>query len=1101
MRSLSIKIFYFFLFIYFQFEASSSQNKIWNASDAYQFFDIDKLRISPNGKKIAILLAQAEDEWKSRIYLLEIDKGQGNFLNLRHQDISWIEWLSDTQLAYLASENGIFNLYSATFEPSTNKIIQVDQHTDLHHSIEYFVPSPSGKKIALSLSGFTQELASPKGITIVNNSPFPIHQLYLMDSWDNMKTDDNLILLSLPNRSLSTKKPNIAWSPKEDSLVYVEQPFALAESEPLSKLVRVDLKSGNASYLPTGSGFDLYPCFSRTGEQLAFVKANPMSKELRNASYSVYLYDFSSKQVIPLAKTFDQGPEIIGWSSDGNEIVVFEFFKSSFRLYAVPVNGKPPYALSSENKAVINPILYHDDVYFISHDFDRPDEIYSLNLKTGSSKRLSSIQPQDSSPKITVQNLKWLSSDGLTIEGTLLLPETTHQKPIPLVVFAHGGPNSNINNAFAGIPYDFSFPAMPALFTSRNMAVLWVYFRGSNGYGLNFRWSNYRNFCKGPYHDIISGVKKLVDQGIADPKKISLLGWSYGGYLGCYAATQENPFSSIAVWAPFTDLFSLFGTQDITLYLPTYFGGFPTQIPKLYTEQSPIHLINEHMSTPIMLLHGTSDKRVPVTQSQEFYSLIKILEISSKLILFENEKHILRKPSYQIFAQEEILKWFQRWHDVSSPSGRRLVMDSSGIHQSLASKIIIIKSEQQIKEVLANAKKENLKVTILGKKHSQASQVTYEGSLALDMTSYDDILEIDQKNRQVRVQSGCTWEKLQQALQPMGLAPSIMQSLNNFTIGGSISSNIVGRDPRKSSIQESVVSLKLMLADGTIKTCSRNENRELFSAVIGGFGLFGIILEATLQLEMDQCLVLESFEISTDDYANYLRTIKVGNGSVLYHAALFTLAKAHPFQKAFIITYFSPEQVAKPELKLTANNLKNTEYKLPPALSTYGFATKQKASSLYFLPEGSLNFVGCGIPLARFSDFMKEVETLILKLNIPVSESTTKIIKKDDLTMLPLVTENDTVVFIVAYPQAYSLEALMAAKKFKKEIGKLSLIFGGRPYLTFDYDVSSKELDEGYPRWREFLNMKKDYDPNEIYYSDFYQHLLKLQTTPHSSQE
>ena len=117
-------------------------------------------------------------------------------------------------------------------------------------------------------------------------------------------------------------------------------------------------------------------------------------------------------------------------------------------------------------------------------------------------------------------------------------------------------------------------------------------------------------FGKGPYEDLVSGVNALIDRGISDPKKISLLGWSYGGYLGCYAATQDNPFSSIAVWAPFTDLISFFGTQDISLYLPTYFGGFPKQVPQLYNQQSPIQLINEQMRTPVMLLHGKEDKRV-----------------------------------------------------------------------------------------------------------------------------------------------------------------------------------------------------------------------------------------------------------------------------------------------------------------------------------------------------------------------------------------------------------------------------------------------------------------------------------------------------------
>ena len=204
---------------------------------------------------------------------------------------------------------------------------------------------------------------------------------------------------------------------------------------------------------------------------------------------------FLQKKILPLAKTLDQGPEVVGWKADGKEVIVFEFFKSMFRLYGVPTDGGIPHLLSSINDTTLYPVLYEGSiVYFISHNFDRPDEAFSLDLRTKTTKRLTFIQPTNHLPEIEVQALSWPSTDGLTIEGTLILPSKKNKKPLPLVVLAHGGQGIIAIMLLQVFPINFLFLLCP---TYQDMAVLWVYFRGSDGYGLDFRWANYRNFWEG----------------------------------------------------------------------------------------------------------------------------------------------------------------------------------------------------------------------------------------------------------------------------------------------------------------------------------------------------------------------------------------------------------------------------------------------------------------------------------------------------------------------------------------------------------------------------------------------------------------------------
>ena len=130
----------------------------------------------------------------------------------------------------------------------------------------------------------------------------------------------------------------------------------------------------------------------------------------------------------------------------------------------------------------------------------------------------------------------------------------------------------------------------------------------------------------------------------------------------------------------------------------------------------------------------------------------------------------------------------------------------------------------------------------------------------LDMKGYNKILEFDREKR-ITVQSGVTWNDIQKKINPYGLAVQVMQSQNIFTVGGSLSVNVHGRDIRHEALIDTIESFRLLMADGTVRNVSREEkNAALFPYVIGSYSLFGVILDVTLKLTDD-----ELYEMHTEN--------------------------------------------------------------------------------------------------------------------------------------------------------------------------------------------------------------------------------------------
>jgi dipeptidyl aminopeptidase/acylaminoacyl peptidase len=165
----------------------------------------------------------------------------------------------------------------------------------------------------------------------------------------------------------------------------------------------------------------------------------------------------------------------------------------------------------------------------------------------------------------------------------------------------------------------------------------------------------------GDFQDIMSGVDYLVDQKIADPARLGIGGWSYGGFMTSWAVTQTRRFKAAVVGAAVTNLFSFDGTTDITpSFLRNYFLNIPFKRRPAYDGHSAMTYLRR-CRTPSLVLHGEADERVPVTQGWEFYNGLKMLGVPAEMVTYPREHHGFKERAHQIDLLTRVLAWYDKY--------------------------------------------------------------------------------------------------------------------------------------------------------------------------------------------------------------------------------------------------------------------------------------------------------------------------------------------------------------------------------------------------------------------------------------------------------
>jgi dipeptidyl aminopeptidase/acylaminoacyl peptidase len=197
------------------------------------------------------------------------------------------------------------------------------------------------------------------------------------------------------------------------------------------------------------------------------------------------------------------------------------------------------------------------------------------------------------------------------------------------------------------------------LLVARGYAVLYPNVRGSIGYGEKFMEMNRADWGGGDFKDVMYGVEDLVTKGIADPKRLGIGGWSYGGYMAEWAVTQTDLFKAAVSGAGMANLISEFGTENGSAE-DEWFFGTPYEHPERFLNSSPF-LYVKNAKTPTLILQGEADPIDPLGQSQELYRGLKRYNVPSDFVVYPREPHGLQEAKHRVDMQTRMVAWFEKY--------------------------------------------------------------------------------------------------------------------------------------------------------------------------------------------------------------------------------------------------------------------------------------------------------------------------------------------------------------------------------------------------------------------------------------------------------
>lgn len=444
--------------------------------------------------------------------------------------------------------------------------------------------------------------------------------------------------------------------------------------------------------------------------------------------------------------------------------------------------------------------------------------------------------------------------------------------------------------------------------------------------------------------------------------------------------------------------------------------------------------------------------------------------------------------------------------------------DVSRLISKKVTKVVTTSGEAGLQQAIREAVNNNLNISIAGARHSQGGHTFYDDAVVLDMTDYNEIVALDIKNKIITVQSGATWAQIQEYIQPYKLAVGVMQSSNIFTVGGSLSSNVHGRDLHKGPIIETIRSFRLLNAQGEIIQVSREENSELFGLVIGGFGLFGVILEVDIQLTDDEVYKVAHQQMDYQAFPRYINNQLTNRPEADLMIARLSLSPKTLLEEMYVTSYIRINAEESQEVSEDFFVLKDEQHvernKLLFGIArkfdwgkslSWHFQTKENAASNANQLISRNNAMRSGVkfiehtssqttdllqeyfvPRDQFSSFIDELRTIVQEEKVNLLNASVRYLNPNKEAHLSYAHEEGFAIVILVNQRLTPIAEEQMKLATQKMVDAV-LRHDGTYYLTYQLYPSTEQMKLAYPNKDSFFEKKRKYDEKELFKNLFYE--------------
>ena len=457
------------------------------------------------------------------------------------------------------------------------------------------------------------------------------------------------------------------------------------------------------------------------------------------------------------------------------------------------------------------------------------------------------------------------------------------------------------------------------------------------------------------------------------------------------------------------------------------------------------------------------------------------------------------------------IKWKENNEAQKIPMG--YVNDASQLNLTKIDTIIQVPNDKkgiviQLKNVLKYAKENNLKISIAGARHSMGGHTIYPNGIALNMLPYKQ-MEIDTSNNILTIGSGALWEDALRYLDNYGKSISIMQAFSSFSIGGSISVNGHGWQKNLPPISSSVISFTLLQENGVIVNCSRLENQELFKLVIGGYGLFGVILDIKLKVVENEALQYKYIRLSPDNYLNYYKKYISDNSNVNLAFGRLRISDKH-FLEEVTLNFFEKVNAKIPKLqngkstetqRLVFRGSVNSEYGKRLRWDLETGMNKISKNEIYSRNELLNDHVSIienkdtsstdllqeyFIPERHFNQYINEIKPILKNSKVDLLNITIRGVQQDNDSYLNYAREN-VFGFVLLFNQKKTDKEEKEMKIITNQLVDIALKNEGTFYLPYRLHIDKYKMRKSYPFADKFFQLKLKYDSTEIFNNKFYE--------------
>jgi len=637
---------------------SLSQRPI-TPSIIYKMSSISDPQVSPDGKWVAYVLStpdSVKDKSDTDIWMISWDGKESVKLTASKEGESKPRWTPDGKyLTFLSSR----------YETKKSQIWRMDRRggeaeklTDLKYSISDYVWSPDSKKIALIIKD--QESKEEEEKKDKTAKPIMIDRYHFKQDGDGYleRKRNHLYVFDVETKKLDTltkgdfDEASPIWSPDSKKIAFVSNRTDDPDRNGNTDLWVMDAKKGaSLKQLTTWTDADNSPSWSPDGKWIAYLKS-------QTPEYDIY--DQGQIAVIPadggtpkiLNATLDRDASAPRWSADSKSVMVTVEDDRRSHVTSFDLDGKMK-AITSGDR-VFNSLQRGAGETWVTLSSDpmTPSEIYVI--ENGNVRRLTFIHEalMKSLKLATVEAFDSKSKDGTRVGNFLFWPaEKPKDQKLPVIFWIHGGPTSQD---------DFSFDLIPQILAAQGYAVATVNYRGSNGRGLAYSKAISGDWGNKEVMDILGATDHLINTGKADPNKLGIGGWSYGGILTDYVTATDPRFRAAASGAGSAMQLSMYGTDQYTIQYEMELG-VPWKNMEKWMKVSYPFMNVEKIKAPTLYMVGEEDFNVPAAGSEQMYQALKTLGVPTQFVVYPGQNHGLVVPSYQKDRMTRYLDWFNKY--------------------------------------------------------------------------------------------------------------------------------------------------------------------------------------------------------------------------------------------------------------------------------------------------------------------------------------------------------------------------------------------------------------------------------------------------------